>query len=167
MVRYPTVMVDLTHPIAALSAATRGPNSTRGRVYEHKVALYNKIGYGPHRCHWCHTPLTWAKGTKQGVLITDHVNGIRNDNSPSNLVPACSSCNTMRQRNRYRPTIQDDELFVTMKDGHRARADWCTCQECGERFLASTARIKRGTVKVCSRRCSNAISLRKRWGGRS
>ena|SRR5690242_13092811 len=74
----------------------------RGYAAAHRVALYRKIGPGPHKCHWCGTPVDWkargiGKGGWEGVLVADHVNGDLSDNSGDNLVPSCAECNALRE----------------------------------------------------------------------
>jgi len=75
--------------------STQAPNHPLappcGRVYVHRMVLFSIIGYGPHRCHWCSTPLTWRVN-----LEADHLDGWTDNNDPSNLVPACGPCNTGR-----------------------------------------------------------------------
>src|SRR5579872_529210 len=62
-----------------------------GSLYQHRRVLYVKIGPGPRlTCHWCSTPVDWA------TLHPDHINGVRDDNRPENLVPACQPCNQQR-----------------------------------------------------------------------
>ncbi len=63
----------------------------RGRVYAHRVALYDSIPVDPIPCFWCGAPLTWGVD-----LFVDHLNHDRHDNAPTNLVPACNGCNAGR-----------------------------------------------------------------------
>lgn len=75
------------HPVAGL----------RGMAYEHRVVLYDRIGLGPHGCHWCGVPVRWdAAKLDDDALQVDHLNSIGDDNRPANLVPACRPCNTRR-----------------------------------------------------------------------
>jgi hypothetical protein len=62
-----------------------------GQVRRHRVVLYDKIGPGSHRCHWCDCVVTWGID-----LHTDHLDGVAENNDPANLVPSCVSCNTTR-----------------------------------------------------------------------
>jgi hypothetical protein len=163
MRRYKTMMIDRSHPIAETIGRVAHPNSTRIQVYVHKFNLYERIGDGPHPCHWCGRELHWGRGVSGATLLADHLDGNHLNNDPLNLAPSCNGCNTIRARS-FRPVIEPTELFIVNKDGTRSRAEWCECSECGVEFLAHTSRVKRGTVKTCSRSCSNRISIRKRWG---
>jgi len=71
------------HPLASKS----------GCVYEHRKVLYERIGPGPHPCHWCSRLLEW--GGVKGI-ISDHLNDDKLDNRSENLVPACNRCNVRR-----------------------------------------------------------------------
>jgi len=74
------------HPLAGAS----------GKVYEHRFVLYEKIGPGPHTCHWCDAEVDWLPKGEPGALVADHLNDYGDDNRPENLAPSCSSCNTTR-----------------------------------------------------------------------
>ncbi|MGH2371846.1 MAG: hypothetical protein ACRDI2_27045 [Chloroflexota bacterium] len=72
-----------------------------GRVATHRYVLYEKIGAGPHACHWCGDEVDWTKGGNGpgcpgGALAADHLDGDQRNNDPENLVPACNACNTLR-----------------------------------------------------------------------
>lgn len=70
-----------------------------GKVYVHRIVLFEAIGYGPHRCHWCKSPLSWRAG-----LTVDHIDHDRANNDPGNLVAACRPCNSRRlsvHRNQF------------------------------------------------------------------
>lgn len=83
--RYRTVAAA-GHPLA----------NANGRAYEHRIVLFDCIGYGPHLCHWCGTTVHWVTKGEPGCLTVDHINSIGDDNRPENLVPACVACNTTR-----------------------------------------------------------------------
>lgn len=68
--------------------------SSVGQVLEHRMVLFDSIGPGTHQCHWCGVDLDW--GGVSGI-IADHVDMDVTNNDRSNLVPACSSCNTNRK----------------------------------------------------------------------
>lgn len=75
-------------PAKGHPAAPKGARVVR----EHRVVLYDLIGPGTHPCHWCGKPVTWGE-----TLVVDHLNDIRTDNAPANLVPACQGCNIHRR----------------------------------------------------------------------
>ena len=69
------------HPIA----------DKNGDVFIHRMVLFDKIGYGPHWCHWCGRHVQW-----RASLDADHVDANRLNNDPANLVPSCRWCNRSR-----------------------------------------------------------------------
>jgi 5-methylcytosine-specific restriction endonuclease McrA len=79
---------------------------SNGRVFEHRMVLYEKIGLGIHLCHWCEDPLEWGVN-----LNVDHVNFKKLDNRVENLVPSCQSCNTLRF-NRLIRYILDNNIIT-------------------------------------------------------
>jgi len=60
--------------------------------YEHRVVFYDTNGEGPFMCHWCGAKLTWD----DKHMNVDHLNAVRDDNNPENLVASCGVCNTSR-----------------------------------------------------------------------
>ena len=76
---------DARHPIATAS----------GGLPEHRAVLYAKLNGQDAPCHWCERPLTWKVD-----LDTDHLNSVRDDNAPDNLVPSCAQCNSARAAGR-------------------------------------------------------------------
>jgi HNH endonuclease len=83
--------VRLGHPLA----------TGLGYVSVHRLALYEKIGQGPHSCHWCSAVVDWAPGpgARRAALVVDHLNNDPRDNAPNNLVPSCVTCNARRGAN--------------------------------------------------------------------
>jgi len=76
--------------------------NARGRLREHRKVLYDKIGPGEHRCHWCGVMVCWEGGT----LAPDHLDWDVANNHPDNLVPCCWACNSARknpQEGRWAP----------------------------------------------------------------
>lgn len=84
--RHYRVVAAKGHPLAMAN----------GRAYEHRVVLYDKIGPGPHECHWCGARVEWVGKCEPFELQPDHLNNDGGDNRPENLVPCCRACNTTR-----------------------------------------------------------------------
>ena len=61
-----------------------------GWAFEHRVVAFRKYGEGPHDCHWCGISLQWSE------IVVDHINEVKTDNRPDNLVVACTPCNRAR-----------------------------------------------------------------------
>ncbi len=71
-------------------------SDTRGQIAEHRKVLYDKIGPGPHMCHWrCGRMLSWDGGPQLGICA-DHLDNNRLNNDPDNLVPSCRRENIAR-----------------------------------------------------------------------
>ena len=65
-----------------------------GEIGKHRVVLYDKVGPGPHLCHWgCGKSLEW--GGRLGIQA-DHLDSNKENNDPKNLVVSCRGCNTSR-----------------------------------------------------------------------
>lgn len=62
------------------------------RAFEHRVVYYDQNPDGPEDCHWCGASLTWD------TVQVDHLNTVRDDNRPENLVAACGGCNRDRAK---------------------------------------------------------------------
>jgi hypothetical protein len=61
-----------------------------GYVAEHRMVMYDLQGEGPHPCFWCGKSLTWKR------INIDHLNEVKDDNRPENLVISCHRCNEAR-----------------------------------------------------------------------
>lgn len=83
---YLKITIPVDHPLFRPSSRSTGA---------HRVILFDCIGYGPHRCHWCGSHVNWRAG-----LVVDHLDDIKTNNDSENLVPACMPCNTGRGRLR-------------------------------------------------------------------
>lgn len=96
---YSTSGYRVLHGQQGHALATTGPRG--GQVLEHRKALYDEIGPGPHECHWngvsgCgKISLEW--GGRSGIQA-DHLNGDKLNNDPENLVPSCIGCNIRRHQ---------------------------------------------------------------------
>jgi hypothetical protein len=66
-----------------------------GKVFEHRVVLWEKTAGCDQDCFWCGRALGWfARGKAR--LVTDHLDGNVANNNPANLVASCSNCNAGR-----------------------------------------------------------------------
>ena len=68
-----------------------------GHIRRARRVLFDSIGFGPHRCHWCAKHINWSRRSIHR-LEADHLDWDRSNDDPANLVPSCTSCNTRRKR---------------------------------------------------------------------
>lgn len=121
------------HPLAAAN----------GQISEARLVLYEKIGPGPHKCHWCPAVIDWAisrKGNQDGAIMADHLDNDFHNDAPENLVPACSKCNI----GRIRPATFTSELVQ--------------CERCSRSF---EIRYRRSGPILCLP-CKKHLSYKKR-----
>jgi hypothetical protein len=112
-----------------------------GVVAEHRVVLYERVGPGLHPCHWCGALLEWrVDRNRVGQIIADHLDGDIHNNDPENLVPACHSCNALREHPKI---IGDAELFIVKRNGTRHRAS--PARMLGMRLRFSSSRSRQAT----------------------
>lgn len=80
--------IGYNHPAATPSGVSR----------YHRIVLWDKLQGQDAPCHWCGGMVTWSLSfpESQDALVVDHLNGIRNDNRPENLVPSHNRCNLGR-----------------------------------------------------------------------
>lgn len=135
--------VEPGHPLAPPS----------GLVAVARLTLWEKIGPGPHPCHWCKESVDWVNGRyAKGALIADHLNWDTADDSPGNLVPSCNACNGHRRREGGSTLIKPGEL--TRKTGKAETRAWVRyCNLCGNEFAAIPAEVFSGKARYCSRQC--------------
>lgn len=87
-----------------------------GCVYEHRKVIFDIVGEKVPPCYWCGTRLTWAD------TVIDHLNEVKHDNRPLNLVVSCNNCNRARGAmipfvSRLRPEAFE-RLIETMRMMH-------------------------------------------------
>lgn len=86
-----------SHGYVSVANSTHPMATTQGKVYEHRMVLYDAIGPGPHPCHWCGDMVNWIKQVcSKGALVPDHLDGNKANNALTNLVAACNRCNSRR-----------------------------------------------------------------------
>ena len=88
--RYRSISISLDHPLA------QDAGNGRGKVYEHRLVLFNKIGPWNHQCNWCGKLLEWSNDCNTNSIVVDHLDGNEWNNAPENLVPSCRRCNIQR-----------------------------------------------------------------------
>jgi 5-methylcytosine-specific restriction endonuclease McrA len=72
-------------------------------VYQHREILFAALGLGPHGCSYCGEQIDWLRANNQthgswdGILVVDHRDHDRGNNTLANLAAACQRCN-MRRR---------------------------------------------------------------------
>jgi hypothetical protein len=127
-----------------------------GHVAEHRFVLYEKIGPGEHPCHWCGKMLRWTPGEQLPDSITpDHLDSIKRNNVPDNLVPSCQKCNSSRTHHEnFDKRIKPGDAVITLKNGHRIKAVESICAECGFSFAHPVKPSRRSRGKFCSKHCA-------------
>ena len=134
------------HPIA--------PSS--GVVSEARLNLWERIGPGPHACHWCEHEVDWRPGDQHApdALIADHLNWDTTNDSADNLVPSCNTCNSHRRKAGVTGRkIQPGEDTV-IQGGNRTRAVKRQCLWCNKEFLVAPSTLNHGGGLYCSRSCA-------------
>ncbi len=122
----------------------------KGHVKTARLVLYEKIGPGPHPCHWCGLPLEWRPGNPHlpDALFVDHLDSNRRHNAPSNLVPSCCPCNVRRanQKGECNPAAKlTDDAVRAIRARYRAGGvtQKALADEYGVRFQA-ISKVVRG-----------------------
>lgn len=140
--KYRMVTVRPGHPLATPKG---------NRVPEHRLILWDKLGPGPHPCHYCDLLVDWLPGlrTQQGALVTDHVDRNSHNNASDNLVASCQTCNI---KNRAYD-VRDDEEYRVASDGRRLRGTSKPCARCGEPFVPWPVAKGKPIGKYCSKKC--------------
>jgi hypothetical protein len=64
---------------------------------EHRVKLFDSVGYGPHQCDECSRHINWQMQIPHRLCV-DHIDEDKLNNDLSNLRKLCHSCNIRRNR---------------------------------------------------------------------
>jgi len=94
-----------------------------GEVWEHRANLYDKVGAGPHSCHYCGKVIHWfvvdpLHRNDPRLVQVDHLDSDRSNNQPDNLVACCQPCNTKKAQQR-RAELLRDAGFYSSNDTQR------------------------------------------------
>jgi hypothetical protein len=97
-----------------------------GRVREHRIVLYDKIGPGEHPCHHCGTLVSWDKQYPEDPqgLVTDHLDCDKLNNDPANLVPSCALCNLQRGREKMTISQRRNYADITFRGETLCKSEW-------------------------------------------
>jgi len=97
------ILIRQEHPLAKQD----------GRIAEHRLVAYEKHGGICPQCYWCGKALGWD------TAVVDHLNEVKSDNRPDNLLVACNRCN--RARGAMLPFIaaMRQEAFGVLVDAMR------------------------------------------------
>lgn len=93
-----------------------------GWIYVHRSVVYESHQGVCPNCFWCGKSLVWSSA------VVDHINEVKNDNSPENLKVVCNRCN--RARGAMLPFI------IGLRE------------ESMEMFLHSLKLMRNGTVEI-------------------
>ena len=86
-----------------------------GRLYEHRLVLWEKTGGCDQQCYWCGRAVGWFQQGK-AKLVTDHLDGNKQNNIPANVVAACADCNKGRDQQRAGRGDQPCRICGTLND---------------------------------------------------
>lgn len=79
--------VGFNHPACAANGLTG----------YHRILLWDMLGGKDTECHWCGKHVSWNSDDWYTRLVTDHVNTVKDDNRPENIVASCNLCNVTRE----------------------------------------------------------------------
>ncbi len=86
--------------------------------YEHRKVLFESMGSGPFKCYWCKKVVT------KKTMHTDHLNEVKDDNDPSNVVPSCAICNQARGRHKMVAIMQARGVNLTFGNETMPLIEW-------------------------------------------
>lgn len=88
--RKPTVRTTRTNGYVVVKMPEHPLCQSSGWIFEHRMVAYTKYGAGQQECHWCGIRMPWDQ------MVVDHMNNVKSDNRPDNLVVTCNTCNRSR-----------------------------------------------------------------------
>ena len=99
--------------------APKHPLAKSARLYEHRFVYYNEHGEGPFDCFHCGVEVRWDN------LHIDHLDDNKKNNSLSNLVSSCPSCNKTRGRTKMIKTKRAQGVNITFNGETKHISEWC------------------------------------------
>jgi hypothetical protein len=146
---YELIKIPPDHPLVTDQDRQR-------KVLAQRFTLYERIGGGVHACNWCDREIEWG-GKGERALVADHVNGVKLDNRPENLVPSCRPCNLKRRTPRVCQLLGCGAGLAGMRRGAR----YCCDSHRAMAYRGET--LKRpGTCAGCG---APLTSARRKWCG--
>lgn len=121
--RQPKVKISHSHGYVLVYAPNHPlsigkPSGTR--IYEHRMKFYDAYGYGDHKCNWCEASVTFNE------MHVDHLNAIRDDNRPENLVASCPDCNMSRGLDKMKKTMQERGMMIEFNGVRKHVSEWAS-----------------------------------------
>lgn len=88
-------------------------------AYEHRINFHTENGDGPFKCNWCGKDVTWDD------MDVDHLDTIKTNNDPSNLVASCPPCNRGRSKeNRLASLVKSVARMITANGETLSVSEW-------------------------------------------
>lgn len=94
------------------------PLSKGNGLYEHRYIYYENNGKGPFECYWCGKFLIWS------TMHIDHLDDVRHNNTPENLVASCPECNKARGRHKMVKTKRAQGRQITYNGETKCVSEW-------------------------------------------
>ena len=92
-------------------------SDSTGSVYEHRFVYFEGNGKGPFLCYWCGESVSWD------TMHVDHLDDIKKNNEPDNLVASCPECNQARGRNKMKMSMRRKH-GITHNGRTMTRSEW-------------------------------------------
>jgi hypothetical protein len=122
-------------------------------VSANRYTLFEKIGAGVHKCHFCGQTLEWS--IKGGNMVPGalpitvfHLDGDKNNCREDNLVPSCRACSLQRNRKPPKPPLRS-ALLASSVSPHPPVGPCLPLGQVPEGFDLGLEVPVGGTIPVC------------------